>query len=795
MNARAFALFPLILSSSGASELIFEKDIRPILSKYCYGCHGAKKQKGKLRLDTLGLDFDRGQSAERWHDALDQVATGEMPPEDEPQPTEEDRQKLTTWLRESLDAAARARLSTGGQGVMRRLTRYEYANTLRDLLGMDLDYARDLPPEPASEDGFRNNGRALQITADQLEYYLGIARDAMSKAIHIGEKPEIVKRRVSKSSPAKKGEGTVEGNVILPGRSFMGKFDKFPREGEFRVRIYTTCEIPEGAGIPEMQVSVGVRADVHSPQKTLAVAEVPAGEQVFEFIGRIENFPIPGHNPKYPGLLVKVSNEYDDGSGFIKRKPKKQKKPKKGEKPKPVPVDPDLHKQPRILVTVLEFEGPLLDAWPPANHVNLVGTPADGAETVRARKSIQKFMSRAYRRQVKDNEVDGMHQIYEQIRKDSNSYEEAMRETLALVLATPDFLYLIEPSPGTRRSLTHHEIATRLSYFLWSTTPDDELADLANNGKLRDPEILTRQVQRLLQDPRSWEFVRHFTDQWLNLSGIKRVAVNPQFYPKFNDKLKEDMHQETLHFFDEILRTNSSALQLIDSDFAMVNQPLAQHYNFPEPPQGKGFQRVSLQGSEHRGGLLAQGSVLLANSDGEQSHPIRRAVWLLDRLLGTPPAPPPPDVPELDGNNPKLKNLSIREQMEVHREKAACADCHKDIDPWGIAFEEYDAVGSYRDSWRPSKNAKPRAVEAVAPLPDGTELAGMAGLKQYLLDHKKTEFAEAMTRKIMAYSLGRSLEFTDDPAVETLSKLFVESDYQLQTLITKVVLSDRFLTR
>ena len=777
------------------AEPDFPKDIQPILAKYCYNCHGEEKQKGKLRLDTLDLDFDRGQAAERWHDTLDQVATGEMPPEDEPQPSAAERQKLTTWLRKNLDAAAKARLSTGGQGVMRRLTRYEYANTLRDLLGMELDYARDLPPEPASEDGFRNNGHALQITADQLEFYLGIARDAMEKAIHVGEKPEIVHEKVTKSAPAKKGQGTAEGSLVLPGRAFMGKFDKFPREGEFRVRVHTKCEIPEGAGIPGMKVSVGVRADVHSPQKTMAVAEVPAGERVFEFTGRIENFPIPGHNPKYPGLLVKVSNEYDDGSGFSKRKPKKKKKPKKGEEPKPEPVDPDLHKQPRIHVTALEFEGPLFDAWPPSNHVNLVGSPEDGPEEVRARKSIKKFMSRAYRRPVADKEVDGMFGIYGQIRRDAGSYEAAMREILALVLASPDFLYLIEPSPGKRRNLTQHEVAARLSYFLWSTTPDDELIQLANDGKLLNPDVLTRQVQRLLSDPKSWEFVQHFTDQWLNLSGIKRVAVNPQFYPQFDDQLKEDMRQETLHFFAEILQGNTSALQLIDSDFTMVNNPLAVHYGFPDPPQGKGFHRVSLGNTGQRGGLLAQGSILLANSDGEQSHPIRRAVWLLERVLGTPPAPPPPDVPGLDSDNPKTKNLSIREKMELHREKAACADCHKDIDPWGLAFEEYDAVGSFRETWRPSKNAKPQPVDAVAELPSGQELRGLAGLKQYLLEHYKTQFANSLARKIMAYSLGRSLEFTDDPAVETLSKQFAGSDYQLQTLITQLVLSETFLTR
>jgi hypothetical protein len=793
MKASLFILFMLCVQLYGGED--FTKDIRPVLEKHCYGCHGPEKQKGKLRLDNLDLDFDRGQSAETWHDVLDQVAKDEMPPEDEPRLPEGSRQRLTSWLRMNLDAAAKARLSTGGQGVMRRLTRYEYANTLRDLLGMDLDYARDLPPEPASADGFQNNGQALGVSADQLEYYLAIARDALSKAILEGEKPEVVHAQVSKSTPAQKGKGAVEGSLVLPGRSFLGRFDQFPREGEVRVRVRTTCEIPDGAGIPEMRVSIGVRADVESPQKTLALVEVPAGEHVYEFVARIEKFPLPGHNPKYPGLLVKVTNEYDDGSGFSSRKPQKAKKPKKGETPEPAPADPDEPRQPRIHVRMLEFEGPLFDAWPPSRHVRLVGHPDDGTEDSRARASIRKFMGQAFRRPVKADEAEGMFSIYQQIRKEAGTYESAMRETLALVLAMPDFLYLVEPSPGKRRKLEDYEIASRLSYFLWSTMPDDGLSGLAKDGRLHEPEILRRQVRRMLQDPKSWEFVRHFTGQWLNLPGIKRVAVNPQFYPGFDDSLKEDMAEETLQFFAEILRSNTSAMQLIASDFAIVNRPLAIHYGLPSVPPGKAFQRVSLVGVGNRGGLLSQGGILLANSDGEQSHPIRRAVWLLDRVLGTPPAPPPPDVPILDANDPKIKNLTVREKMEFHREKAACADCHKDIDPWGLAFEEYDAVGRFRETWRPSKGAKPQPVDAIATLPDGKRLEGLAGLKQYLLLHHRDQFATALTRKIMAYALGRSLEFTDEAAVLNLSKQFADSDYQLQTLITSLVLSEPFLTR
>ena len=791
MNRLSSILILLALVLVGRADEVFQKDILPILQKHCYDCHGADKQKGKLRLDTLDLNFDRGQSAERWHDALDKINLGEMPPEDEPPLTAAERRTLTGWLTQRLQAAAKARRSTGGQGVMRRLTRYEYANTLRDLLGVNLDFAKDLPPEPASADGFKNNGLALGMSAEQLEYYLTIARTALGKVIVEGDAPKVVQARVEKSSPIRRVKG-VTGNTVVPGAQYLAKFDEFPREGAFRLRVHASAKVPKGAGLPRMRITIGVRADVQAPQETLVVTDVKPGKQVLEFTGRVEAFPLPGHNPKYPGLLARITNEYDDGSGFIKRKPKK---PKKGEKAPP--PDPDLARQPVIEITAVEFEGPLFDTWPPANHVALLGEPGEGNEESRAAVALKRFMTRAYRRPVTPKETGAMFDLYRVIRKRSDSFEAAMRETLALVLATPDFLYLVEPTAAQRRALNDHELAARLSYFLWSTMPDATLTQLADAGKLSEPKTLAAQVERLLADPRSDQFVEHFTDQWLNLSGINRVAVNPQFYPQFNDALKRDMRRETQLFFAEILRTNTSALRFIDADFAMLNRDLAKHYGLPETdwPAGVAFERVALKRDGRRGGLLTQGGILLANSDGEQSHPIRRAVWLLDRVLGSPPAPPPPDVPELDGNSPQLRNLSIRQQMEVHREKAACANCHRDIDPWGIAFEEYDAVGAWRDQWRANPKAKPQPVEALAELEDGTKLSGMAGLKAHLLQHETDRFSRALTEKMLAYALGRSLEFSDDDTVEALTQRFAKGDYQLRGLITSIVQSEEFLTK
>ncbi|MFP6901495.1 MAG: DUF1592 domain-containing protein, partial [Opitutales bacterium] len=689
-------------------------------------------------------------------------------------------------LTKELRRAAQARRSTGGQVVIRRLNRYEYGNTMRDLLGMNFDFARPLPPEPSSADGFKNNGRSLRMSPEQLEYYLQIARDALSKAIVEGEAPETYKERTEQS--VKGAKDKIGHHSLLPGAQFWAKFDNFPREGQFVVRVHLTAKVPEEAGWPSLQVTMGVRADTQAAQRPLAVVDLKGGKQELEFRGWIEDFPLPGHNPKFPGLLIRLTNTYDDGSGFFQRNRGKKKK-------KNALEDPDLARQPVAQIHAVEFEGPVFASWPPPSHLRLVGEPGGETEESRAKKALKEFMPRAWRRPVTAGEVDSMLVLYRKVRPLQTSFEAAMRETLALVLISPDFLYLLEPGrPKGDRALNDYEVASRLSYFLWSTMPDEELFALAKAGKLRQPKELEKQVRRMLADKRSWEFVSHFTDQWLNLSGLTRVAVNPQYHPDFDDHLKPDMKLETQHFFAEVVRANASALQLVDSDFAMLNRALARHYGI-DGPRGSAFERVALKEGQHRGGVLTQASVLLANSDGEQSHPIRRAVWLRDRILGDPPAPPPPDVPELETNAPKMKNLSIREQMELHREKAACADCHRDIDPWGIAFEEYDAVGLWRDLFRKNPRAQPTPLEAKAELPDGSILDGMAGLKKHLLTHEKERFAKALTEKLLAYALGRSLEFTDEATVAELAEGFARNDHRIPELLAAIVKNDVFLKK
>lgn len=765
----------------------FQRDVQPVLKQLCFGCHGEQKQEASLRLDRLNPDLVSGRDGETWHDVLNRLNLGEMPPEKSPQPTAIQRKLLVGWLTAEIQRAEEVSRSTGGRVVMRRLTRYEYNNTMRDLLGLNLDFAKNLPPEPPSKDGFRNNGAALGISPLQIEYYLQAARDGLGKAIVTGPQPQQVQQRAEKSEKVRRIKGEVS-NLLGPDSRFLMRMNEFPREGEVLVRVHARAQVPPGLPWPQMRVTLGLRADTQAPEKTLATTEVNTTEgKTWEFRGRIEEFPLPGHNPKYPGLQVSVYN----ASAAVPTA--KGKKPKKN-----APPDPS---QPLVAVQWVEFVGPVYETWPPQHHQRIFVTPTTDDEREYATEILRQFMKRAYRRPVTDADLTPLLGLYDKIRPQSESLEETMRDVLAMVLVSPEFLYLVEPRANdtTKQPLTQHELAARLSFFLWSSLPDDRLTELADTGKLAEPAVLQREVKRLLADEKSRQFVNQFTDQWLDLSGLDRVAVNPEYYPTFDESLKQDMRRETQLFFAEILDKNLSCLNLIDSDFAMLNSRLAEHYGLAGP-RGVAFERVALAADSQRGGLLTQGSFLLRNSNGEDSHPIKRAVWLLDRLLDDPPAPPPPDVPDLDPEKPQFANLTLKEQLEAHRERVACNNCHRGIDPWGVAFENFDAVGQWRTKIlgpqrgrKKTKTSKP--VDALALLPNGTEVNGATGLQAWLLENRKEEFARTLVKRLLTYSLGRSLELGDRETVDRLTREFRESDYRLPALLAAIVTSQPFLTK
>ena len=625
---RFIAILSVFLLSHASFAADFEKDVRPVLQSLCFECHGAEKQKGDLRLDTLGADF---ATAEAWHDVLDQLNLGEMPPPKAKQPTESQREILTRSIDRFLRSAAEAKRFSEGRVTMRRLTRYEYANTMRDLLGIDLDYARELPPEPASPDGFLNNGATLEMAPAQLESYLKVARQALEIAIVSGDPPEVFRVIQTKTAvgnlPNRKDGGH---EPVRP--EFILDLEKFPRSGQFEVKIQANAAIPLDEGFPRMRVALGhVPGIIHVPRKTIGEVEIRSAEpQIFTFRARMEDVPQPG--PKafgrsgFKGMILLV--DFLDADGNQLRYPDKiyaqaRAKPKKGQKPKPLPKSPEFGSRLEIKIDSAEFVGPIPD-------------PAL-LESQDAKREVRKLATRAFRRPVSDEELEPYFAFFEQQRDKAVPFHEAMRETLASILVSPHFLYIVEND--AKETVSNFELATRLSYFLWSTMPDERLLELASKNKLKNRQILAAEVERMLLDPRSEEFVTRFVDQWFDLNALKRVAVDPNAFPNFKESLKADFRAEAHAVFAEILRNDLSALELLDSNWTMANRALAVHYQLPRL-KSQNFQRVTIPANSARGGVLGQGAFHLAGSNGADSHPIKRAVWILDRLLDAPPASP-----------------------------------------------------------------------------------------------------------------------------------------------------------
>ena len=754
-------------------------------------CHGTEQQEAQLRFDQLSTDLSSNRAAAQdWREALNAINAGEMPPEDEPQLSSTERATVTTWISNAIKAAIDHQRSTGGRAVLRRLNRLEYQNTMFDLLGLDMDYARDLPPDAVSPDGFRNQGQSLRMSSIQLEYYLDAARRAMDKVIVDSAPPRVFRHRFELSNVGG-WRGPVERtNRLERAQKFLVKMvNDYPEEGEFRVRVRLQAELKPQKGYPLLEVAVGYRPDTEVHFRVAKVVEILSEEsQQVEVRGRLENFPLPVRGQgKYPGLVVRLRNVYDDGSPI----PTKLEKIKRdGKEVNAFRPEPDL---PAILIESIEFEGPFYTQWPPATHREILfeSSSRDENEAAYVREVLRRFMSRAYRRPADKYEVEDMFAFFASIRPHFTRFEDAIRETLSMVLIQPQFLFLMEPASEQKRSVTDWELASRLSYFLWSTMPDRQLLDLAGLNLLHEPSVLRAQIERMLKDEKAERLSATFVDQWLELERLDSMQIDSSYYPKFRQERKRDMRQETVRFFHDLLMSKESALNLLDSNYTLLNESLARHYGVSDV-YGAKFRRVAVP--PNRGGLLGQASVLLINSTGRDSHPIRRAVWIRDKLLNDPPAPPPPDVPELDEANPEFSKLSIREQLDVHREKESCNACHQDIDPWGIALEHFDAVGNWRKTIRKKHQDgfEERPVVSEDRLPNGTKLAGADGLRTYLVGQQSRVFARSLVRAMLTYALGRSLELSDEEDVDDLTDQFVEDGYRLDQLVHQIVSDSAF---
>ena len=815
-----FALACLLLMQNSnaagaeASRLdAFNNELKPIIAKYCLRCHGSELQEGDLRIDQLNPDLVNGKDADFWHEVLNQLNEGEMPPDGEPKLSRKELTSVTTWLELELKKAAVRRNSTGGRQLMRRMSRYEYQYTLEDLLGIALDYSDQIPGDLSGEDGLMTNASLLGMSPVLMQSYLTVAEAALEEAIPDG--PEKVFKETStaisvtnvrgqRRPKRKKGDKSkkqpkprfIAPTPGLTKTAFVHDlprkvtFDDRPFAGRFRIKVEVVAKASSDGRLPELMIQVGHRASGdYDPKKIMGRTMLQASDEphVVEFTGNIEDFPLGKKDGYYNGS---GSHNVTHLSVWLWNTAALQ-----GTVTLDTPIE-DVD-EPLLEVLSVEFEGPLLDGYPSQKAKDLLPSSLNVSdEEVYAREVLSQFLKHAYRRDVSESELAHAVDSFRTFRGLTSDFKKAIRKTMAMTLVSPKFIYLIEPAGPTEQSreLNPYELATRLSYFLWASMPDDELLGLAESGELLSRDVLVAQVQRMREAPKFERFVKHFSSQWLGLSAIDHVAVSPSAHPGFSDEIRENLKAESLAFASHVFMEDLSCQNFISSNFAMLNQVVARHYGI-EGVHGSHFRPVAVNRNDHRGGVLTQGSISIIGSDGVDSNPIYRGVWLRKRLFADPPPPPPPGAPPLDKSNPELSKLTLKEQIELHREAPACARCHDRIDPWGVAFEDYDATGRWRTERLKSRKDEAVIFDATSTLPDGTTVSGMSELQDYLVRNRSTELALALSRRMASYALGRQLEFSDAEMVNELAARFANADYRVSSLIEGIALSRAFLTK
>ena len=800
----------------------FRDVVEPALRKSCVVCHGPDKSKGRLRIDRLNPDLLAGPDAEAWRKVYDAIVKSEMPPADEPDYSvpEAERSRIVDWLGGELNVASLLRRGGQKHSSFRRMTNYEYNYALQDLLGLPFAFANKLPPETISEDGFKNRSDLLQMSVRHFETYREIGLKALKKATVSGERPQVVTYNISmqhemdaaaekktetfdiseasyskhrnqlhllnrktgqgiSAQPAKPAPRTdaVTGQtpavspvvlVLPPTKQVVLDLDRFlPDDGIMRVSIRAgrSAMKPDGKASLRLTLSAETSNNANFSQiiseRDIPVTASADDPQWIHFdipLSDIQRNPFRKLTTPFPRREEKLHIQHISGGS-------------KG-----------------VLIDHIEIIAPFHEQWPPKTHADIfIASGNKSNEQTYGREVLDRFLRRAWRRPVTAQEADQFMALFAEYRPGFATFEDAMVEVLATALATPEFLYLTERAttgekgrPNTPARISELELASRLSMFLWSSIPDDELLKLAEQRKLRDPEVQTAQIKRMLEDPRSRRFSGNFVEQWLGLEGMNSVS-----HLAANDPLREAMLEEPIAFFEEVLKHNFSIMDFLHSDYAMVNDRLAAHYRIPMV-DGPHFRKASITPQSQRGGILTSAAIMTMNSDGKDSHPLKRGVWMLKRILDDPPPPPPPNVPQVDLADPEILKMTLKERIANHRNKPACASCHSRIDPWGIAFENYDARGAFRT------HVQNRPVDATSELFNQQKLAGIDGLKRYLLLDRQDQFARAMVHKLTAYALGRPLSFADRADIDGLTLQLRRRDDALGNLIHLIVRSDIF---
>ncbi|HUQ95406.1 MAG TPA: DUF1592 domain-containing protein [Bryobacteraceae bacterium] len=746
---------------------------RNAIHQYCLGCHNSKVKTAGLAFDTLHLD-GAAQHPQSWEKVIRRLKVRSMPPAGLPRPDERTYNALIQSLETSLDNAAAAKPNPGRTDTFRRLNRTEYRNAIRDLLALDIDVSSLLPTDESSH-GF-DNVTVGDLSPTLLERYLSAAQKISRRAIGSpvrspgGDTIQLPPDLTQEEHFDKLPFGT-RGGAVIP--------YTFPLDAEYEIQLRLARDRNE---------HVEGLTEPHQVELTLD------GERVQVFTVQ----PPPGlndHSKADQGLHVRIpvkAGPHQIAVAFVKKRSVLLESERQ-----PYQAHFNMDRHPRIQPALysISINGPYDPKGPgdtPSRRRIFVCHPSQpSAEEPCAKRILSSLMRAAYRRPVTDADLHAPLKFYQDARAEGG-FETGIEMALRAVLVSPEFLFRVEQdppglAPNTAYRISDLELASRLSFFLWSSIPDTELLDAAVNGKLRQPAVFQQQVKRMLADERSRALVSNFAEQWLYLRNLSSANPDMRLYPDFDDNLRQAFRQETELFFESILREDRSVLDLLKANYTFLNERLAKHYRIPNI-YGSRFRRVTLGDDSVRGGLLRQGSVLTVTSYATRTSPVIRGKWILDNILGVPPPPPPAAVPALKEKTGIGNNLSMRQRMARHRADPACSGCHQLMDPVGFSLENYDAVGR----WRTTEDAAP--IDSGGSLPDGSKFQGVAGLEQALLS-RPDAFVTTLSEKLLTYALGRGVESYDAPAIRQVVRDARPKDFRFSSIILGIVSSTPFQMR
>lgn len=755
---------------------------RELLDRYCVTCHSDRLETAGLSLQQIDV-ANAHEGAEVWEKVIRKLRTGTMPPATRPQPTAAESGTLVSWLETSLDQAAATTPNPGRTETLRRLNRTEYQNAIRDLLALEIDAQTLLPPDESGY-GF-DNVNVGDLSPALLDRYISAAQKVSRLAI--GTTLTTLQSDVLRVPADTTQEEHVAG-LPIGTRGGLASSYTFAQDGEYDILIRLARNRTGNIG--------GLRGgDLHTVQ--LLLDRMPVATFTVE---RPE-----GGDDSFADSHLKIrvpvtAGPHVVGATFLKRASSLQETERQ-----PLHSHYNEQRHPRLTpaiyqVTITGPHGARGAVRTPSRDKLFVCTPDENAsrddEAACATQILSTFMRRAYRRPISAADVDEPMAFYHAARSDPDigsvgSFDAGIGSALTSVLVNPEFLFRVEldpeeATPGPYR-ISDLELASRLSFFLWSSIPDDELLDVAIRGELSRPEELERQARRMLADPRASNLASNFAGQWLLLRNLDAVSPNPRLYPDFDDNLRQAFRQETELFFDSVLREDRSALDLLSADYTFLNERLARHYGIPGI-RGSRFRRVALDADSKRGGLLRHGSILAVTSYATRTSPVIRGKWVLDNLYGAPPPPPPANVPTLEDNSVRA-GLPMRERLSQHRNNPACASCHNTIDPVGFALENFDAVGRWRDH-----GGDIGAMDASGGLPGVGAFVGVDGLEAGLLSRPE-QFTGRVTEKLLTFALGRGVEYFDAPAIRQILRDAEPEGYRFSSLIVGIVKSLPFQMR